>query len=204
MINASSAKNWDTLHIIAQIKDVLIAMSMDIEQQIAQTGYRHQAHLHIIRDIILMQGITLDLLLDIVTGIGTGITGPDTSHILADIKVTVIITHTEAAPESYHRHPHRNTSHHHHTGTYCYHCNTPHRRSSSHRSSSFHSRDCSRSRTCTSYKPSKTTSSKPLPSSSRTTVKHQNKKHKKVIIDDPQSNYYSSDDTSSDSEDNLN
>ena len=32
------------------------------------------------------------------TGIGTGITGPDTSHILTDIKVTVIITCTEAAP----------------------------------------------------------------------------------------------------------
>ena len=30
---------------------------------------------------------------------GTGITGPDPSHILADIEVTVIITCTEAAPD---------------------------------------------------------------------------------------------------------
>ena len=63
---------------------------------------------------------------------------------------------------SYHRHPHRSTSHHCHSSTYHYCCNTPHRRS--HRSSSTHSRDCSRSRTHTSYKPSKTTSSKPSPS----------------------------------------
>ena len=34
-----------------------------------------------------------------VPGIGTGITGPDPSHILVDIKVTVIITHTEVIPD---------------------------------------------------------------------------------------------------------
>ena len=105
---------------------------------------------------------------------------------------------------SYHRCPHRSTSHHCHTSSYYYCHNTPHRRSSSHRSSSTHSRDCSRSRTHASHKPSKTTSSKLSLSSSRTTVKHQDRKHKKVTIDDPQSNYYSSDDASSDSEDDLN
>ena len=71
-------------------------MSMDILQWIAQTGYHHQAHLHIIRDITLTQGIILDLILGIITGIGTGITGSGPSHILTDIKVTVIITCTEA------------------------------------------------------------------------------------------------------------
>ena len=30
---------------------------------------------------------------------GTGITGRDPSHILTDIKITVVITHTEAAPD---------------------------------------------------------------------------------------------------------
>ena len=90
---------------------------------------------------------------------------------------------------SYHRCPHRSTSCHHHTSSYHYHHNTPHRRSSSHKRSSTHSRDHSRSRTYISYKPSKTTSSKPSPSSSRTTVKHQDKRHNKVTIDDPQSVY---------------
>ena len=72
---------------------------MDIYQQIAQTGYHHQAHLHVIRDITLTQGIILDLLLDIITGIGTGITGPDPSHILADIEVTVIVTCIEVTQD---------------------------------------------------------------------------------------------------------
>ena len=53
---------------------------------------------HTIRDITLIQGIILDLFLDIIQGIGTGITGPDPSHILMDIKVTVIITCTEVIP----------------------------------------------------------------------------------------------------------
>ena len=72
---------------------------MVIQWQFAQTGYHHQAHLHAIRDITLTQGIILDLLLDIITGIGTGITGPDPSHILADMTVTVIVTCTEATPD---------------------------------------------------------------------------------------------------------
>ena len=46
-----------------------------------------------------MQGIILDLLLDIIPGIGTGITGPNTSHIPTDIEVTVIITCTEVTPD---------------------------------------------------------------------------------------------------------
>ena len=100
--------------------------------------------------------------------------------------------------------PHRSISCHCPSSTYCYHHETPHRKSSSHRSSSTHSRDCSRTRTHTSYKPSKTTSSKPSSSSSRITVKHQGKKHRRVTTDDPQSNYYISDDTSSESEDDLN
>ena len=45
---------------------------------------------------------------------------------------------------SYHRCPHRSTSHHRHSNTYPLQWDTPHRRSSLHRSSSAHSRDCSR------------------------------------------------------------
>ena len=50
---------------------------------------------------------------------------------------------------SYHRHPHRSTSCSHHSSSYHYCRNIPHRRSSTHRSSSTHYRDHSRSRTCT-------------------------------------------------------
>ena len=38
-------------------------------------------------------------LLDTTTGTDTDIAGPDHSHTLADIKVTVIITHTEVIPD---------------------------------------------------------------------------------------------------------
>ena len=72
---------------------------MNIKQWITLTGYHHWAHLHVTRDITLTQGIILNLLLDIITGIGTCITDPDPSHILADIKVTVMITCTEAIPD---------------------------------------------------------------------------------------------------------
>ena len=72
---------------------------------------------------------------------------------------------------SYHRCPHRSTSHHWHSNTYCYWHDTPHRRSPSHRSSSTHSRDHSRSRPHTSYRSSRMASSKPSPSSNKTTLK---------------------------------
>ena len=72
---------------------------MVIWQQTAQTRYHHQASLHIIKDITLTQGITLDPPLDIITETKTGITGPDQSHIPADIEVTVVITCTEATPD---------------------------------------------------------------------------------------------------------
>ena len=104
---------------------------------------------------------------------------------------------------SHHRCHHRSTSRHHHSNTYRYCCDTPHRRSSSHRSLSAHFRDCSRPRSCTSYNPRKNTSSKSFSSSSKTTAKPQGKTQKRVMIDDPQSDYYSSDDTSSDCEDDL-
>ena len=105
---------------------------------------------------------------------------------------------------SYHRWPHRSTSHHWHSSTYCYQCDTPHRRSSSHRSSSTHSRYCSKSRPHSSYRSSRTASSKPSSSSNKPTSKYQDRKYKRVTIDDPQSDYYSSDDASSDSDDDLN
>ena len=60
----------------------------------------HHAHLLIIRDITLTQDIIiLDLLLDIITGIGRGITGPDPSHILVNIEDIVVLTHTETTPD---------------------------------------------------------------------------------------------------------
>ena len=40
-----------------------------------------------------------DQLLDTTTGTGTDIAGQDHSHTLADIKVIVIITHTEVIPD---------------------------------------------------------------------------------------------------------
>ena len=72
-------------------------MRMDIQQQIAQTGYHHQAHLHITGDITPTQDIALDPLLDIITGTGTDIKGPNLS--LTDINVTVKITHITATPD---------------------------------------------------------------------------------------------------------
>ena len=105
---------------------------------------------------------------------------------------------------SYHRCPHKSTSHHRYSSTYQYQWDTPHRRSSSHRSCSVHSRDCSRSRPCTLHKTSQTASSKPPYSSSKTAWKHKDKKCKKVTIDDSPSDSYSSDDPSSDSEEDLN
>ena len=152
------------------------------------------------------QDTVLDLPLDIITGTGTGITGPDPSHIPAIAAVTVRIahTHTEATPDhitdtltealhititqaliittaTHHPegHPHTEAHPHTHGITADLEHSTPH-------------------------KLNKTTSSKPLSSSSRTTVKHQDMKHKKVTIDEPQSEYYNSDDASSDSEDDLN
>ena len=179
-------------------------MSKDIYQLIAQTGYHHQGQLHIIRDITPTQDITLDPLLDIITGTDTSITGPDHSHTPAGIEVTVEITCTTATPDHITDTP---TEAPHVTITLALiiiAMTHPHRRLSSHRSSSTHSRDHNRSRTHTPYKPSKTTCSKPSSSSSRTTVKHQDKKHRRVTIDDPQSDYYSSADTSSKFEDDLN
>ena len=44
------------------------------------------------------QDITLNPLLDIITGTGTGITGPDHSHPPTDITVLVKITHTTGTP----------------------------------------------------------------------------------------------------------
>ena len=105
---------------------------------------------------------------------------------------------------SYHRHPHRSTSHHKHSNTYHHQWDTTHRRSSSHISSSAHSRDCSRSKPCTSHKTTCMTSSKPSYSSNKTAWKQKYKKYKQVTIDDPPSNYYSSDEPSSESEEDLN
>ena len=45
-----------------------------------------------------MQGIMPDQLLD-TAGTGTDIAGQDHSHILTDIKVTVMIAHSEIAPD---------------------------------------------------------------------------------------------------------
>ena len=106
--------------------------------------------------------------------------------------------------KSYHRCPHRSTSCHRHSNTYCHQWDTPHRRSSLHKSSSTHSRDCSRSKPCTSHKTTCMTSSKPFYSSNRTAWKHKDKKYKKVTIDDPPSNYYSSDEPSSESDEDSN
>ena len=73
-----------------------------MQQQIAQTEYHHQAHLHIRRDITPTQGTILDLLLGIVTGTGTGITGPYPSHIHTITKATVRIAHTHTEATSDH------------------------------------------------------------------------------------------------------
>ena len=180
-------------------------MSMVIWQQIAQTEYHHQACLHIKRDITPTQGTILDPLLGIVTGTGTGIQVqiPVTFHNYQSHSWNSSHSH-RGHSRSYHRCPHRSTSCNHHSSSYHYCCDMPHRRSSTHRSSSTHSRDHSRSRTCTPYKPSKIVSSKPSSSSSRATIKHQDMKHMKVTIYEPQSEYYSSDDASNDSEDDLN
>ena len=62
-------------------------------------GYHHQAHLHIMRDITPTQDITLDPLLDIITGIDTGITGPNHSHTPADMTVPVKITCATTTPD---------------------------------------------------------------------------------------------------------
>ena len=45
------------------------------------------------------QGITPDQLLDTTTGTGTDITDQDHHHTLVDIKVTVVIIHTEVTPD---------------------------------------------------------------------------------------------------------
>ena len=105
---------------------------------------------------------------------------------------------------SYHRCPHRSTSHHRYSSTYHYGWDTPHKRSSLHRSSSMHSRDCSRSRPCTLHKTSHTASSEPSCSSNKTAWKHKDKKYRKVTMMTSPSDYYSSDDPSSDSEEDLN
>ena len=52
-----------------------------------------------IRDNTLAQGIMPDSFSDTTTGTGTDIAGPDHSHTLTDIKVTVIIPHTEVIPD---------------------------------------------------------------------------------------------------------
>ena len=91
--------------------------------------------------------------------------------------------------------------HHRSSSTYCYHCDTPHCRSSSCRHLS---RGDSRSRTHKSsrqhYKPTQRSSS----SSQTMPWKHKDRRHKQVTIDDPPSKYYSSDEQDSDSEDDLN
>ena len=160
--------------------------------------------LHAIRDNTLTQGIAPDLLLGTINGTGIKIAGQDHNCTLADTEVTVTITHTGVTLDHI---TDATTGALHNTSTptlHCYHCDTPHQRSSSHRCSSPHSRHHSKSRPCTPYKPSKNTSFKSSSSSSRTTVKPQDKKHRRVSIYDPQSDYYSSDDTSSDSEDDFN
>ena len=57
--------------------------------------------MHVKGDITPTQGTVLDLLLGTITGTGTGITGPDPSHIPTITEVTVRIahTHTEATPD---------------------------------------------------------------------------------------------------------
>ena len=72
---------------------------------------------------------------------------------------------------SHHRHHPRSTLWPHHSSTYHYCHDTPHRRSSSCRSSSTHLRDHSRSRPHAPYKPSKKTLSKSSSSSGWTAIK---------------------------------
>ena len=123
-----------------------------------------------------------DQLLANTTGTGTDIAGQDHSHTPTDIRSHSHNNSHRSHSRSHHRCTLQDTitpalitiTMTHHTGD-----------QSSCRSLSTHSRDCSRSRSCTSYKPSKNTSSKSSSSSSKTTVKPQDKKQKKVMIDMP-------------------
>ena len=132
---------------------------------------------------------------------GTDSANLDLAHTTPDIEVTVTVIPTEAILDHFIEPSCCSSLHHRSSSTYCYHCDTPHCRSSSCRHLS---RGDSRSRTHKSsrqhYKPTQRSSS----SSQTMPWKHKDRRHKQVTIDDPPSEYYSSDEQDSDSEDDLN
>ena len=140
MTSVSNVRKLATRHATVPIPNVLTVTTMDMLPQTTLIKYHLQAHQHAVETTpptgmidphlgsIAPPGIPT-----VIIGIDTGSVVPDPTHKTLDTGVTAAMTACRSCSRLFHRPSHCSSPSHRSSSSYCYCCNTPHRRSSSHR-----------------------------------------------------------------------